>query len=77
MGIIGTDYQMARLLAGVAVAHGRGAGSMTRAGLDRAYRAHSTLTSVHPYVAFDLSVGEPDGVGSGRLGPRGDGTGRV
>ena len=46
---------MARLLAGVAGAHGRGAGSMTRADLDRAYRAHSTLTSVRPYVAFDLS----------------------
>ena len=44
-----------RLLARVAVAHGRGVGSMTRAGVDRAYRVHSTLTSVHPYVAFDLS----------------------
>ena len=54
MGIFGADYQMGRLLAGVAVAHGRGAGSMTRAGLDRSYSAHSTLTSVHPYVAFDL-----------------------
>ena len=28
---------------------------MSRAGLNRAYSAHSTLTSVHPYVAFDLS----------------------
>ena len=55
MGIFGTDYQMGRLLAGVAVAHGRGAGNMMRAGLDRAYNAHSTLTSVHPYAAFDLS----------------------
>ena len=55
MGIFGTDYQMGRLLAGVAVAHGRGGGSMSRDGLDRAYRAHSALTSVHPYVAFDLS----------------------
>ena len=55
MGIFGTDYQIGRLLAGVAVAHGRGAGNMMRGGLDRAYSAHSTLTSVHPYVAFDLS----------------------
>ena len=57
MGIFGTDYQMGRLLAGVAVARGRGTGNLTRAGLDRAYSAHSTLTSVHPYVAFDLSEG--------------------
>ena len=55
MGVFGTDYRMGRVLAGVAVAHGRGGGSMRRAGLDRAYGAHSTLTSVHPYVAFDLS----------------------
>ena len=55
MGIFGTDYRMGRMLAGVAVGHGRGGGSMRRAGLDRAYGAHSTLTSVHPYVAFDLS----------------------
>ncbi len=55
MGIFGTDYQMGRMLAGVAVAHGRGGGSLSRDGLDRAYRAHSALTSVHPYVAFDLS----------------------
>ena len=55
MGIFGTDYQIGRVLAGVAVAHGRGGGSMSRDGLDRAYRAHSALTSVHPYVAFDLS----------------------
>ena len=55
MGIFGTDYQMGRMLAGVAIAHGRGTGNLTRAGLDRAYSAHSTLTSVHPYVAFDLS----------------------
>ena len=46
---------MARLLAGVAMTHGRGAGSMTRARLDRAYCAHSTLTSVYPYVAFNRS----------------------
>ena len=55
MGIFGTDYQMGRLLAGVAVAHGRGGGSLSRDGLERAYRAHSALTSVHPYVAFDIS----------------------
>ena len=55
MGIFGTDYQMGRVLAGVAVAHGRGGGSLSRDGLDRAYQAHSALTSVHPYVAFDLS----------------------
>ncbi len=28
---------------------------MTPAGMDRAYSAHSSLTSVHPYAAFDLS----------------------
>ena len=28
---------------------------MTPAELDRAYSAHSTLTSVHPYAAFDLA----------------------
>ena len=55
MGIFGTDYQLGRMLAGVAVAHGRGGGSLSRDGLDRAYQAHSALTSVHPYVAFDLS----------------------
>ena len=55
MGIVGTDYQMGRVLAGVAVAHGRGGGSLSRDGLDRTYQAHSALTSVHPYVAFDLS----------------------
>ena len=55
MGIFGADRQLGRLLAGVAVAHGRGEGSMTPAGMDRAYSAHSTLTSVHPYAAFDLS----------------------
>ena len=55
MGIFGTDYQMGRVLAGVAVAHGRGGGSLSRDGLDRAYQAHSALTSVHPYVALDLS----------------------
>ena len=55
MGIFGADYQFGRLLAGVAVAHGRGDGAMTPADLDRAYSAHSTLTSVHPYAAFDLS----------------------
>ena len=52
---LGTDYRMGRLLAGVAVAHGRAGGNLTRDGLDRAYRAHSALTSVRPYVAFDLS----------------------
>ena len=55
MGIFGADYEMGRVLAGVAISHGRGEGSMTPAGLDRAYSAHSSLTSVHPYVAFDLS----------------------
>ena len=55
MGIFGADYQLGRLLAGVAVARGRGEGAMTPADLDRAYSAHSTLTSVHPYAAFDLS----------------------
>ncbi len=55
MGIFGADYQLGRLLAGVAVAHGRGEGAMTPTGLDRAYSAHSTLTSVHPCAAFDLS----------------------
>ena len=28
---------------------------MTPAGLDRTYSARSSLTSVHPYLAFDLS----------------------
>ena len=55
MGIFGADYSLGRLLAGVAVAHGRGEGGMTPAGLDRTYSAHSSLTSVHPYLAFDLS----------------------
>ena len=55
MGIFGADYQLGRLLAGVAVAHGCGEGAMTPAGLKRAYSAHSTLTSVHPYAALDLS----------------------
>ena len=55
MGIFGADYEMGRVLAGVAISHGRGEGGMTPAGLDRAYSAHSSLTSVHPYVAFDLS----------------------
>ena len=57
MGIFGAGYQLGRLLAGVAVAHGRGEGTMTPAALDRAYSAHSTLTptSVHPYAAFDLA----------------------
>ena len=55
MGIFGADYDLGRLLAGVAVAHGRGEGAITPTGLDRAYSAHSTLTSVHPYAAFDLS----------------------
>ena len=55
MGIFGADYQLGRLLAGVAVAHGRGEGTMTPTDLDRAYSAHSSLTSVHPYAAFDLS----------------------
>ena len=55
MGIFGADYQLGRLLAGVAVAHGRGEGTITPAELDRAYSAHSTLTSVHPYAAFDLA----------------------
>ena len=55
MGIFGADYQLGPVLAGVAVAHGRGEGGMTLAGLDRVYSAHSSLTSVNPYVAFDLS----------------------
>ena len=55
MAIFGTDYQMGRLLACVAVAHGRGGGGRSPDGLDRAYRAHSALTSVHSYVAFDIS----------------------
>ena len=55
MGIFGGDYELGRLLAGVAVAHGRGEGAATPAGLDRSYAAQSTLTSVHPYAAFDLS----------------------
>ena len=55
MGIFGADYSLGRLLAGVAVAHGRGEGGMTPAGLDRTYSARSSLTSVHPYLAFDLS----------------------
>ena len=76
MGIFGTDYQMGRLLAGVAVAHGRGAGNMMRAGLDRAYNAHSTLTSGASLRGL-RPVGGPDGVGTGRLGPRGDGAGRI
>ena len=55
MGIFGADYELGRLLAGVAIAHGRGEGAMTAAELGRAYSAHSTLTSVHPYAAFDLA----------------------
>ena len=55
MGIFGTDYQMGRVLAGVAVAHGRAGGNLSRDGLDRTYRVHSALTSVHPYVAFHLA----------------------
>jgi hypothetical protein len=55
MGIFGADYQFGRLLAGVAIAHGRGEGAMTPTGLDRAYSAHSSMTTVHPYAAFDLS----------------------
>ena len=47
--------ELGRLLAGVAVSHGRGEGGMTAADLDRAYSAHSSLTSVHPYAAFDVS----------------------
>lgn len=35
MGIFGGDYQVGRLLAGLAVSHGRGDGSMTPTGLDR------------------------------------------
>lgn len=35
--------------------HGRGGGSVLCDGLDPTYRAHSASTSVHPYVAFDLS----------------------
>ena len=55
MGIFGADYELGRLLAGVAIAHGRGEGAMTAAELGRAYSAHSSLTSVHPYAAFDLA----------------------
>ena len=55
MGIFGADYDLGRLLAGVALAHGRGEGAMTAAELGRAYSAHSSLTSVHPYAAFDLA----------------------
>ena len=55
MGIFGADYHLGRLLAGVAVAHGRGEGGDDAHRLNRAYSAHSTLTSVHPYAAFDLS----------------------
>ena len=54
-GIFGGDYRLGRLLAGVAVAHGRGEGAATPAGIERAYGARSSLTSVHPYAAFDLS----------------------
>ena len=55
MGIFGADYELGRLLAGVAIAHGRGEGAITAAELGRAYSAHSSLTSVHPYAAFDLA----------------------
>lgn len=55
MGIFETDCQMGRLLAGVAVAHRRGGGSVSHDKLDRPTGAHSALTSVQPYVAFDLS----------------------
>ena len=72
MGIFGADYEIGRrLLAGMAVSHGRGEGSLTPDGLDRAYTAHSSLTSVHPYVAFDLSedliVWGQAGYGRGRM----------
>ena len=56
MGIFGADYALTtRLLAGVAVAHGRGDGTATPDGLDRTYTARSTITTVHPYAAFDLT----------------------
>ena len=72
MGIFGADYSLGRVLAGVAVAHGRGEGGMTPSGLDRTYGAHSSLTSVHPYVAFDVSedltVWGQTGYGRGEMG---------
>ena len=37
------------------MAHGRGGDGLSSDGLDRAYRAHSALTSVHSYVDFDIS----------------------
>ena len=73
MGIFGADYQLGRLLAGVAVAHGRVEGTMTPAELDRAYSAHSTLTSVHPRRR--LRPGRPPdavgqaGYGGGEIAP--------
>lgn len=72
MGIFGADYEIGRVLAGVAVAHGRGQGAMTPAGLDRAYSASSTMTSVNPYVAFDLAedltIWGQTGYGRGKMG---------
>ena len=73
MSIFRAEYEIGRVLARVAVAHGRGEGSLTPAGLDRVYSAHSSLTLGAPVCRL-RPFRRPDGVGAGRLRARGVGT---
>ena len=56
-GTVGVDGEWDRLLAGVAVAHSRGTGGYTMAGLDARGRGdlEKTLTSLHPYLRYAVT----------------------